>query len=109
MGKTPDQDRGFRQRVWQEAEPIIVHAIIVLLLEVSLLLVGLLTLGLEHIFPNQRAYFSVIEKVDIWLALALLCMFGLYTLILVGIRLGKGLIEEIRGEALAKKGGRYND
>lgn len=93
---TPGPNRGFRQRVWQEAEPIIVHAIIVLLLEVSLLLVGLLTLGLEHIFPNQGAYFSIIEKVDIWLALALLCMFGLYTLIRVGIRLGKGVIEEVR-------------
>jgi hypothetical protein len=102
---TSGQDRSFRQRVWQEAEPIIVHAIIVLLLEASLLLVGLLTLGLEYIFPTHESYFSVIEKVDIWLALSLLCMFGLYTLIRVGIRLGKGVIEEVRGEPSTKKGG----
>jgi hypothetical protein len=49
---------------------------------------------LERLFPKQEAYFSWIEKVDIWISLALLAMFGLYTLFRVGIRLVRGLLDE---------------
>jgi hypothetical protein len=69
-------NHNFWQEVWQEAEPIVAHAIVVLLLETSLLLIGLLAWLLEHLFPKQEVYFSWIEKVDIWTALALLSMFG---------------------------------
>jgi len=64
------------------------------LLEASLLLIGLLAWLLEHLFPKQEVYFSWIEKVDIWTALALLSMFGVYTLLRVGIRLVRGLLDE---------------
>jgi len=84
----------FWQEVWREAEPIVAHAIVVLLLETSLLLIGLLAWLLEHLFPKQEVYFSWIEKVDIWTALALLSMFGVYTLLRVGIRLVRGLLDE---------------
>ena len=87
-------NRDFWQGVWREAEPIVAHAVVVLLLETSLLLIGLLTWLLERLFPKQEAYFSWIEKVDIWIALALLAMFGLYTLFRVGIRLVRGLLDE---------------
>jgi hypothetical protein len=93
------------RKIWQEAEPIVIHAAIVLLLEFSLLLIGLVTLGLEYIFPKQEIYFSILEMVDIWLALILLCMFGLYTLICVGIRLAKGIREETDSMPLTKKKG----
>jgi hypothetical protein len=88
----------FWQKVWQEAEPIVVHIVIVLLLEISLVLIGLVALALEHIFPKQESYFSIFEKVDIWLSLALLCLFGFYTLIRIAIRLTKGVLEESRGK-----------
>jgi len=58
------------------------------------LLIGLLAWLLEHLFPKQEVYFSWIEKVDIWTALALLSMFGVYTLLRVGIRLVRGLLDE---------------
>jgi hypothetical protein len=87
-------NHNFWQEVWQEAEPIVAHAIVVLLLETSLLLIGLLAWLLEHLFPKQEVYFSWIEKVDIWTALALLSMFGVYTLLRVGIRLVRGLLDE---------------
>jgi hypothetical protein len=87
-------NHNFWQEVWQEAEPIVAHAIGVLLLETSLLLIGLLAWLLEHLFPKQEVYFSWIEKVDIWTALALLSMFGVYTLLRVGIRLVRGLLDE---------------
>jgi hypothetical protein len=86
----------FRQKLWQEIEHILVHIVVVLLIEISLVLIGLLALALEHIFPKQEVYFSIIEKVDIWLSLALLCLFGLYTLIRIGIRLVRGVLEEAR-------------
>jgi hypothetical protein len=88
----------FWQKLWQEAEPLVVHIVIVLLLEISLVLIGVLALALEHIFPKQEYYFSIFEKVDIWLSLGLLCLFGLYTLIRIAIRLTKGVLEESRGK-----------
>ena len=91
-----EHNRNFWQGVWREAEPIIAHAVVVLLLDMSLLLIGLLVWLLERLFPKQEAYFSWIEKVDIWTALALLAMFGLYTLSRVGIRLVRGLFDEWR-------------
>jgi hypothetical protein len=87
-------NHNFWQEVWRESEPIVAHAIVVLLLETSLLLIGLLAWLLEHLFPKQEIYFSWIEKVDIWTALALLSMFGVYTLLRVGIRLVRGLLDE---------------
>jgi len=87
-------NHNFWQEVWREAEPIVAHAIVILLLETSLLLIGLLAWLLEHLFPKQEVYFSWIEKVDIWTALALLSMFGVYTLLRVGIRLIRGLLDE---------------
>ena len=89
-----ENNRNFWQGVWREAEPIIAHAVVVLLLDMSLLLIGLLVWLLERLFPKQEAYFSWIEKVDIWTALVLLAMFGLYTLFRVGIRLVRGLFDE---------------
>lgn len=91
------KEQGFWRKVWHEVQPIISHAVIILVLETSLLLIGLATLGLEHLFPKQEPYFSTLEKVDIWVALTLLCMFGVYTVILVGVRLFKGVRDEVRG------------
>ncbi len=88
----------FWNKIWYEAEPIIAHAIIVLLLEISLLLIGLLLLGLQRLFPNQEGDFLWIKKIDIWVALALLSIFGIYTIIRVGIRLFRGIVEEYRGK-----------
>ena len=90
-----NNNHGFWQMIWQEAEPIIAHAAIVLVLESSFLIIGLITWCLERLFPTQETFFSRLEKADIWLALALLWMFGFYTFLRVGIRLVKGIWEEI--------------
>ena len=81
----------FRIKVWSEIEPIAIHAVVVIVLELSLLIIGLITLGLEKVFPKQVYYFSIIEIIDIWLALVLLCLFGLYTFISISLRLYKGI------------------
>ena len=73
----------FWKKVRREAKPIISHAIVVISLEFALLIIGILTLALEHIFPKHESYFSLIEKIDIYIALLLLCMFGIYTLLIV--------------------------
>ena len=86
----------FAERFWQEAEPLVIHIGVVLLLEISLLLIGLAALGLEKLFPNHRESFNLIEQIDIWLALALLCLFGLFTLIRIIIRLVFGIAEEVK-------------
>jgi hypothetical protein len=96
-GMIPTPNRGsFPARFWQEAEPLVIHIGVVLLLEISLLLIGLAALGLEKLFPNHRESFNLIEQIDIWLALALLCLFGLFTLIRIIIRLVFGIAEEVR-------------
>lgn len=95
MIPTPNR-RSFPERFWQEAEPLVIHIGVVLLLEISLLLIGLAALGLEKLFPNHGESFNLIEQIDIWLALALLCLFGLFTLIRIIIRLVFGIAEEVR-------------
>jgi len=63
---------------------------------------------LEHLFPERKDLFQEMEAVDLWLVLALLCLFGVYTLIIVGIRLFRGLWIELRG-GQSKKGDDEND
>jgi hypothetical protein len=55
-------NHNFWQEVWREAEPIVAHAMVVLLLETSLLLIGLLAWLLEHLFPKQETYFTWMRK-----------------------------------------------
>ena len=88
---------GFWWRVGQEAEPIMAHAIIVLLLEFSLLIIGVMVWILRQLFPTEDSYFSLFVKIDLWTALTVLCMFALYTLIRIGIRLCKGVKDELAG------------
>lgn len=104
-----DKDQDFWRKIWKEAEPIIAHAVIIVVLEISLLLIGLGTLALEHLFPKQESYFSTLEKVDIWMSLALLCMFGLYTIVRVSIRLFGGVQDEVRMRSSGSKGDDHND
>ena len=93
-----EDNNSFWKKIWHEAEPIIAHVTIVLLLEISLLLIGLLLLCLQRLFPDQKGDFMWIKKIDIWVALALLSIFGIYTIIRVSIRLFKGIVEEYRGK-----------
>ena len=80
--------------LWEEAEPIIRHAVVVLVLEASFLVIGLCTRLLGFLFPEQRIYLHIIELVDIWLALALLSLFGVFTLLQVALRLYRSLKSE---------------
>jgi hypothetical protein len=83
-----------RSSFWREIEPIVNHASTVLVLELSLLLIGLIAWILGRIFPDQKEWIAYIEKIDIWVALALLCLFSAYTIIRVVIRLLRGIRDE---------------
>jgi hypothetical protein len=82
-------------KLWSEAEPIAIHALTVIVLEASLLLVGLCTRFLEFVLPSQEEHLFLVEWIDTVCALALVCMFGLYTLVQVGIRLFRALSSEL--------------
>ena len=88
-------NHGFWQRVGREAEPIMAHAIVVLLLEFSLLIIGVMAWILSLLFPKEDYYFSLFAKIDLWTGLAVLCMFGAYTVIRIGIRLLRGIKDEL--------------
>ncbi|MCG8407583.1 MAG: hypothetical protein MI923_20490 [Phycisphaerales bacterium] len=88
------KNNGFLTRLLNEAEPIIFHAATVLMIELSLLVLGLMTSLLEKLFPAYKKYFEIMKLIDIWAAMFFLCMFALFTLFLVGLRLFKSLREE---------------
>ena len=81
-------------KLWNEAEPIASHAFVVLILEASLLLIGAGTYLLKSLLPDQKEHLAQVELIDSWIALALLCMFGLYTILQVGLRLARALLGE---------------
>lgn len=76
---------------WLEAAPILRHAGVVLILELSLLVFGVIAHGLVMLSPQHSSSYARIETVDILVAYIVLCMFGLYTIALVGIRLFSAL------------------
>jgi hypothetical protein len=80
--------------LWDEVRPIASHVAVVLLLETSLLLIGLATRWLTIILPNQEEHLKSIMQIDAWTAMILLCEFATYTLLLVGIRLWRSLSRE---------------
>ena len=85
-----------RQKLWSEAEPIINHALIVILLELSLLVIGLLTHYMKMLMPEQVEVFSEVEKLDSWTSLVLLSLFASYTILLVFARLMRSVLGEFR-------------
>lgn len=89
----------FLQKFWNEAEPLVIHIAIVLLVEFALLLVGLAALSLETLLPHLSWYFILIEYIDISVALVLLCVYGLYTLLRIIIMLTVNIVEEVVGGA----------
>jgi len=62
-----------------------------LFLDAMLLVVGGMTRLLELLLPTRTSFYEYIELVDIWTALALLCMFAGYTLIVVARSLYQGI------------------
>ena len=93
-----ENNQTFRKKLWHEIEQIVIHGLAVLILEACLLVIGLATLLLEHIFSDHKSFFILFEQIDIIFALTLLCLFGLYTLLRLTIRLWKGIKEEASEE-----------
>lgn len=98
-----------RHKLWKEVEPIVNHAVAVLILEGCLLVVGLLTRGLELLFPQQTDTLLIVEAVDTWTALAILCLFALYTLLQVSLRLFRALSREWQASDEELKGATLHD
>ena len=90
MADGPD----LRAELRHETGPIVIHGITVLILEGFVLLIGVGLLVLKYFFPSHKAQLEFLEAADIWLALALVCLFGAYTLIVLVIRLTKGVLRE---------------
>lgn len=84
----------FRGRVRQEVETILIHGIVVLVLETTLLIIGGFVWILQTAFPKEEYNFSLIEKADIWTVFALFCLFAVYTVVRVCIRLVHGIQKE---------------
>ena len=90
-----DNSTSFSKRLWHEAEPLVTHGVIVVLLLLILTVIGLSIENMKHVFPGHADYLTLLEKGDIWVAAALLAMFGAYTLIRVAFRLFSNLKEEV--------------
>lgn len=80
-----------------------------LTLEGCLLGVGLLTRGLELLLSQQADTLLMVEKVDTWTALAILCLFALYALLQVGLRLFRALSREWQANDEELKGATLHD
>jgi hypothetical protein len=81
----------FVKQLKEEVGPLVIHIAAVLTLEAGVLLVGVALVVLQNLFPEQQARFAFIEQVDMWSALVLLCLFAVYTVVLLSIRFYKGL------------------
>ncbi len=74
-----------------ELRPLVVHAGLVGFLDAMLVLLAVMNWLLKWVAPDRKALFDYIELVDIWTALALVSMFAVYTLIVVGLSLYRGI------------------
>lgn len=97
----PRHSSTYWKKVWREIEPISTHAIVVLALVFSLAIIGLVIILLgkliDKLITNHlNEYIIWIEKIDFWLIIACLVLFGLYTLAIIGIRLFKETKDELK-------------
>jgi hypothetical protein len=84
----------FRTKLWTEVEPIIIHGVIVLVALGFLILIGLLIQVMNVSFPDHRNIMINLETGDIFLTIALLSLYGLYTFVLVSRRLYRNIRSE---------------
>ena len=85
------EGKTFFQKVWSKIDPIISHCLCVLFLGLALLFIAGLLWLLENLLPDKKEFISYLKTADIWLIFAILCLFGLYTFILIAIILFKHL------------------
>ncbi len=91
----PEKASGERHlKFWLELQPIVNHVISVLVIELGLLAIGLVTHWLQAILPAQAKLFNLVETVDAWTALIVLCLFAFYTILQVALRLIRSLLDE---------------
>lgn len=90
----PSNENGFKQRIWQEIEPLITHCVCVFIILLSLLLIAGLLWVLESLFPEKKELIEYIKVLDIWVAFGFICLFCGYTFSLVLIRLLRGIRSE---------------
>jgi len=87
----------------KELGPIAVHIVVVLTIEASLLIIGLLTRELDSLLPRQHSYWELVERLDAWTALSLLSLFGAYTILIIAVRLSKTLASEVENSKSPRK------
>ena len=95
----------FVKAVWQEIEPIAIHACVFIFLQLVLLLSVLMTSILKKNLSDHETLFLWIEKVELWFFVALFSIFAFCTILRICIRLFNGLREETPGAAVVLEGG----
>lgn len=93
--EAPESPSFFR-RVFTNIEPIVEHAIAVVVLETSVLIVGLVALLLKRWLVDQERFVAILEQVDIVFAIIFLGLFGAHATFTVSIRSFKALKDEWR-------------
>lgn len=87
---------GLGPRLRGELEPLLVHGAVALTLEAMVLVIGAGVKLLALLFPEKTDYVALIATIDVWFALAVLCLFGTYTLVEVLLRLSGAVVREYR-------------
>src|SRR5690348_6175593 len=91
------KDDGPRETVslLREAAPLLRHAVIVAIQLACLTLFGLVLRQLHAVFPDHLQVIVFLEQIDLWLVAALLCLFAIYTFVIVALRMWVALRSEI--------------
>lgn len=81
----------FRERLWHEIQPLVIHGSAVLVLYGFLIVFNVLAVYL----PPEDTVTKSIKLIDAYCALILVTLFGIYTVCLVALRLKNSLKLEL--------------
>jgi hypothetical protein len=81
----------FFTKVYRELEPIIVHACVVILLILSSLVVRIFITSLAGNLLQDKYFISIVEETNYWFIVTSLLLFGIYTVLIVSLKVFKAL------------------
>lgn len=79
----------------KEVGPILRHVIVTLTLLLGSFLVALTIVFFRETIPSHEKELDFVMQVDIWLMVAIGCIFALYMFLTLVVRLGKSLRREL--------------
>jgi hypothetical protein len=87
--------RPFFMRIWHEVEPLLTHAIVVIILEVVILALALITHGIEQLIPSHEDLFEKLTQLEAYTALIVATTFAFYACLKIALILMKSLWEQM--------------